>query len=314
MSNAASTFRGASPIAADRGLAYCDPAATDGTPRYSESDAIAPTRTIGLGAHSTLKATFWRATIEETPQLGDTAFVSIALNTGGGRVWRNAERTPTAAGAIALQPFEGAHWRFEGAVSFVHLYVPFGLLGTVSESLFGRALGHADLRMPSAVGDELLCGAARRVQHGLAAIEPTNLILDSWALMLADIMVRRFSSHAGRHARESFGKLPARGVAQVIDYIEAHIDGDLDLASLAGVAAMSVYHFARRFKETVGLSPHAYVLARRVRRARDMIGRGETNLALVALACGFSSQAHLTTAFSRDLGTTPGEYRRMVAG
>lgn len=84
------------------------------------------------------------------------------------------------------------------------------------------------------------------------------------------------------------------------------------MTSLAGVAAMSEYHFARSFKETVGISPHAYVLSRRIARGRAMLSRGEGSLAHVALACGFSSQAHFTTAFRRSLGVTPGEYCRRV--
>lgn len=295
-------------------MAFCDEAASDVAPRYLESDIIAPTRTIGLGANTTLKATFWHSTIEETPQIGDLDFVSIALNTGGGRVWRNDETTPTDVGAIAMQPFEGAHWRFENSVSFVHLYVPFNLLGAVCESLFDRQLAHAELRMTSGIRDDKLCNAARRIQHGLSLIEPENLILDSWALILSEILVRRFSSHAERHVHTSFGKIPARGVARVVDYIEASIDRDLDLASLASVAAMSVYHFARRFKETVGMSPHAYVLSRRIRRAQEMLDRGGGSLAHVATVCGFSSQAHFTTAFQRGIGVTPGEYRRSQRG
>ncbi|MGJ5175603.1 helix-turn-helix domain-containing protein [Bradyrhizobium oligotrophicum] len=296
-----------------QGLAFCEAVASDTTPRYLESDVIAPTRTIGLDATTTLKATFWDCTIEETPQIGDPSFISIALNTGGGRVWRNREAAPTDVGAIAMQPFEGAHWRFENPVSFVHLYVPFSLAGAVCESLFDRELAHAHLQTPSSVTDDRLCAAARRIQDGLSRIEPTRLILDSWALLLSEILVRRFSSHARRHVRTSHGKIPARGVARVIDYIEANIDRDLDLASLAGVAAMSIYHFARRFKETVGVSPHAYVLARRVHRARHMLDRGATNLAQVAAGCGFCSQAHLTTMFQRNVGVTPGEYRRILA-
>ena len=103
---------------------------------------------------------------------------------------------------------------------------------------------------------------------------------------------------------------PREASALVVDYIEANIDRDLDLADLAGVASMSLYHFARRFKETVGMSPHAYVLSRRVRRAQALLDRGADSLADVAIACGFSSQAHLTTAFRHHLGITPGGYRR----
>jgi AraC family transcriptional regulator len=313
MSKGALADRGDRYAAAVQGLAFCEAAASDVTPRYVESDVIAPMRTIGLDKNTTLKATFWNCTVEETVQLGDLDFAGIALNTGG-RVWRDNETTLNVLGGLAMMPFEGARWRFDGPASFVQLYVPFKLLGAVSESLFDCELRHTSMRMPSGVRGDGLCRTAHAIGRSIARVEPTNLILDSWALILADLLVRRFASHSEKAVRTSFGKIPARGIARVIDYVEANIDQDLDLASLSGVAAMSVYHFARRFKETVGVSPHAYVLSRRVRRAREMLDRGDAGLAHVAVACGFSSQAHFTTVFQRDIGVTPGEYRRAMNG
>lgn len=298
--------------AAERGLAYSRQAASRAAPRYMESNVLFPVRSIGLTKNTTLKATFWHCTLEETIQFGDLDFAGIALMTHG-HAWRNNEAKANAAGGLSMMPFDGARWHFDGPCSFVQLYVPFKLLSAVTESLFHRELTHTALRMPSALRDDKFCRTAHAVAHNLASGEPTTLMLDSWALILADIMVRHHSSHTGTNARTSFGKLPARGIAHVVDYIEANIDRNLDLASLAGVAAMSVYHFARRFKETVGISPHAYLLSRRIRRAREMLDRNDASLARIAAACGFSSQAHFTTAFQRDLGVTPGVYRREIA-
>lgn len=185
----------------DARLAAYAPAESAATPRYAESEAIVPARAIGFGTKTTLKATYWESQIRETPQAGDPEFASIALHTGGGRVWRNREPTPTERGAIAMQPFDGAYWRFEPPVSFVHFYVPFAVLGVVSESLYGRQLSHADLRMPSGVRDDVLCRPAQSIQRSLAAIEPTHLILDSWALILSEALVTRFSSHSERFRR-----------------------------------------------------------------------------------------------------------------
>lgn len=301
-------------LAASRqGLGFCSPAVSDFTPRYLSCDVITPVRTIGVGTNSTLKATFSHSTVENCDHIGDPEFVSIALNTGGGPIWRNNETIPSQVGSVAMQPFEGARWRFEHPVSFVQLYVPFTLLQSVSESLFNRALAHDHLRMPSGIGDGRLCCAARSVRSGLSSIEPTNLILDSWALILSEILVRHFSSHENAPSRTSFGKIPALGVARVVDYIEASIDRDLDLASLASVASMSVYHFARRFRDTIGMSPHAYVLSRRIRHAQEMLHRSRSSLTEVSVSAGFSSQAHLTAVFRRHLGVTPGEYRRVMS-
>lgn len=296
---------------AEPGLAYCSDAASDAAPRYMESDRIVPARVFGVGEHTTLKASFWECAIEETGQVGDPDFVSIALHTGGGRAWRNREPTPNLAGGVGMQPFEGATWRFEPPLSFVQIYVPFSICSIVCESLFDRELKRCELIMLMGERDEKLCSAVQTIQAGISRITPTNLILDSWALILADILLQRFSSHSQRRVRASFGKLPERSIARVVDYVESSIDRDLDLRSLANIAAMSSYHFARRFKETVGVSPHAYVLMRRVRRAVHLLERKGLSLAQIAAACGFSSQAHFTTAFRTQIGVTPSAYRRV---
>lgn len=289
-------------------LSFCRAAASDVAPRQN-THVIAPFRTVGFEATASLKASFWRSTVEEATQAADFDFVSIALNLGGGEVWRNNESAPTEIGAIAMHPFEGAHWRFKGPVRFVKLYLPWKLVSGVCEGLFERELSPTGLRMPTGVRDKTLCGAAQRVQSRLIASTPANLILDSWSLILSELVVQRFYGHT-KTPRASLGKIPTRGVARVIDYIEASIDQDLRLDRLANVAGMSVYHFARRFKETVGVTPHAYVLSRRLARAQGMLRHSASTLADVAAECGFSSQAHLTTAFVRAFGVTPGKFRQ----
>jgi AraC family transcriptional regulator len=298
---------------AEHGLAFCKSAISDAVPRYVESDIIAPTRHVGLGAASTLKATFWQCNVDETVQLSELDFVGIALNTGG-RVWRDNAKTPTVCGGIAMMPFEGARWRFDGPASFIQLYVPFRLLGDVSDSLFERELRHSALRTPCAIREGRLCRTAHAIGQRLEFDDANHLVLDSWALILAETLLRDLARQGAKPARTAFGKIPAHRIARVIDYIESHVGDDLDLASLSTVAAMSVYHFARCFKETTGVSPHAYVLSRRIRRAATMLGHGDVGIALIAATCGFSSQAHLTTVFQRRVGVTPGQYRRAVSG
>jgi AraC family transcriptional regulator len=293
---------------AGTGLASYRSSYSPHVPRYWSDHLIAPVRTIGAATATSLKMSYWFSTIEDSPQEGDPTFVSASLRTSPATAWRDA----APSGLVSMLPFEGAQWRFEQPVSFVQFHLPFDLMSMVCASLFDRELTHDHLRMPADVQDAQLGRRLDRLRHRASLIEPTNLLLDSWALILAETFLRRLSSHGERNAHGPFGKLPARGIARVVDYIEDGIDQDLRLPSLAAVAGMSVYHFARRFQETVGISPYSYVLVRRIERARALLRRNDQRLVDIALDCGFSSQSHLTTVFRQCLGVTPGEYRRRV--
>ena len=124
-------------------------------------------------------------------------------------------------------------------------------------------------------------------------------------------MLEAVKALGGAHKRRApCGKLPPERITKVVDYIEAQLDADLSLNELADIAAMSVYHFARRFKETMGLSPHAYVTHCRVQRAREMLAHTHAPLTEVAQACGFANQSHFTTVFRNRTGLTPGQLRK----
>jgi AraC-like DNA-binding protein len=99
----------------------------------------------------------------------------------------------------------------------------------------------------------------------------------------------------------------------VREYIAANLEGDLTIAQLAKVACLSHFHFARAFKTAVGQSPHQYVSAHRLERAKEMLTRGDQPLLDIAIALNFSSQANFTRAFRLGTGMTPGQFRRDFA-
>jgi AraC family transcriptional regulator len=106
--------------------------------------------------------------------------------------------------------------------------------------------------------------------------------------------------------------LDRRRLARVLDYIEANLEGDLTVARLASVACLSQFHFARAFKAAVGRSPHRYVSARRLERAKDLLSDANRALVDIALTLKFSCQANFTRAFRQATGQTPAQYRRSV--
>ena len=93
------------------------------------------------------------------------------------------------------------------------------------------------------------------------------------------------------------------------DYVEENLSGDLTLAELSGVAHMSPFHFSRVFKLSTGLSPHRYVVRRRIERAKRLLADSELPLHEVARAAGFADQSHLARHFRLRLGTTARSFR-----
>jgi AraC family transcriptional regulator len=109
------------------------------------------------------------------------------------------------------------------------------------------------------------------------------------------------------------GRLDRRRLFRVLDHIDRHLERDVTLDSLASVACLSRFHFARAFKQAVGQSPLRYVIARRLERAKVLLIEGETPLVEIALALQFSSQANFSRAFRQSTGMAPGQYRRVAA-
>ncbi len=106
--------------------------------------------------------------------------------------------------------------------------------------------------------------------------------------------------------------LPQPRIRRVIEYIDAHLDRDLTLAELAGVACLSPAHFSRSFTHAVGTGPQRFTVQRRVERAKALLRDGRGSLAEIAAATGFADQSHFTKAFRQATGETPGRFRRIT--
>jgi AraC family transcriptional regulator len=139
-----------------------------------------------------------------------------------------------------------------------------------------------------------------------------RLLAETLAVSLAARLVH---SHSGLSPDKdleqlSYQGLDRRRLTRVTEYIAANLEGDLTIAQLAKVACLSRFHFARAFKTAVGQSPHQYVSAHRLERAKEMLTRGDQPLLDIAIALNFSSQANFTRAFRLGTGMTPGQFRR----
>jgi AraC family transcriptional regulator len=101
--------------------------------------------------------------------------------------------------------------------------------------------------------------------------------------------------------------LPAWRLRRVIEYVETHLDEDLTLTELAGVAGFSVSHFKPLFKRAVGMPVHRFVLERRVERARVHLMEGTRSRTDIALEAGFTHPSHMARCMRRVLGLSPSQ-------
>jgi AraC family transcriptional regulator len=99
---------------------------------------------------------------------------------------------------------------------------------------------------------------------------------------------------------------------RVIQYIEANLAEPISLATLADLAKLSPFHFARAFKQSFTVPPHRYHTGRRIERAKEMLARPTLSVTDIALSVGFSETGSFTAAFRRLTGRTPTDYRRSL--
>ena len=119
-----------------------------------------------------------------------------------------------------------------------------------------------------------------------------------------------------RHARLPQAKSPGRepqAVARAKELLGSQLAEPPSLEQLAAAVNLSPFHFARVFRRTTGLPPHAWLKQRRLEQARALLKSGCMPLA-VAMQLGFADQSHLTRQFKQVYGVGPGEYRSACAG
>ena len=114
-----------------------------------------------------------------------------------------------------------------------------------------------------------------------------------------------------RGSRPSRG-LPPSLLQRASAYIDEHLDAKLRLPDIAQVVQLSPCHFARQFKQASGVSPHQFVVRRRIVRASELLLSTELSLGDIALEIGCSDQSHFTTLFRKTTGMTPRAFRDRV--
>jgi AraC family transcriptional regulator len=142
--------------------------------------------------------------------------------------------------------------------------------------------------------------------------EVESLFIDQVALALHSHLIRTYAGPCidPRPLRSGLTSWQIRRTSEVI---ESCMDSDLGIADLAQECNLSAKHFARAFRRTFGVPPYQWLQERRVDRAQQLLLKNDMTLAMIAEACGFTSQSHFTRVFTSIMGSAPGAWRRYMS-
>jgi AraC family transcriptional regulator len=170
------------------------------------------------------------------------------------------------------------------------------------DGVFGDLSTRLSVRDP--VLERLLAGVRNEVEAGCPS---GALFAEGVSLALLARLRACYAKRAG--TQSAARRLSSAQARATVGFIEANLGAELSVATLAGQVGMSPYTFSKLFKATFEVSPHSFVLSRRVDRAEVLLKGGQT-LSEIALSLGFASQSHFTEAFRRRTGRTPMTARR----
>lgn len=202
-------------------------------------------------------------------------------------------------------------WSHTGHPEILQLYLRRSVFEQAAEEICGGDGALADVVPRFAITDPLLEQLALAIICALDNGAPDDrLYIETVAQMIAVHLARTHATCSRPRRIAAADGLSGQKLKRLVEYIDAHLGGDLSLEAMAAEVELSGNYLARVFKDALGLPPHRYVLGRRVERAKQLLRDTSLPIAQVALATGFSSQSHLSSWFRRLVGVTPATYRR----
>jgi AraC family transcriptional regulator len=220
-------------------------------------------------------------------------------------------------GMTAIVPAEEeSRWVHEGPHEMVHFYISSRFLAALAGEIYGGDGSRLELPEAGFHDDRTVERYAMVFRDRLLDPDPmTELELNAAAQLLGAHLLKKYSNLAGRSIPSAIqngsAPLSPMQIRRVRDYIRANLARDMGLAELAEQAQLSPHYFSMRFKHTLGVSPHRYVLRERIDEAQRRLAVRQASISEVALSLGFSDQSHFSQTFRKLTGTTPKRFKSM---
>lgn len=239
---------------------------------------------------------------------------TLSLYVSGGVAFRRrlgkALMPSFGTGSLCLMPAQKtSEWDVSGPVQMLHLYISHAAFQRAVVETIGADPTHVTLRETPYFRDPTLEAVMRQVMLPLNWDEPAERVAVSHgAQTLLAYLVSRMTNRAPGTTLAR-GGLSAFALRRLHEFVAANLEYPISIADMADCVGLSPYHFARACKRALGETPHAYVLRKRIERAKAALAAGRP-LAETAALCGFSSQSHFAERFRAQTGGTPSQFQR----
>jgi len=241
--------------------------------------------------------------------------VIMAYNGSMQRMERRSGRSVATGtfrpGVVIIIP-EGSssRWDIPKPVDVVQLYLPHATLKRVADE--SETATPTDLLERTAHPDPI----TSRLLLSAAGVVENNGALDTlFRHQLVDLLATRLlAAHTSSPTtfQPAMGGLSPKVLLRAIERLRSNSDADVSLDALASNAGLSRFHFCRAFKESTGLSPHAWLRQYRLEQAMNMLRNTDASIVSVAVEFGYASQTAFAAAFRRLTGEAPSDWRRRV--
>lgn len=250
----------------------------------------------------------------ETPATGRGVLVGISLRDGHRRRIlheHHASCHEFDRGAIYIRDFcDRYRADMKSSFDFVLLEISHAAIERAIEERDGpRVRGLARV---AGLKDEVLVNLAFALTPALdRPAEASMLFVDQMSVAMVTYLLEKYGGAPMADARRK-RVLSRSQEARAKEVLRSKIDGSISISDIADACNLSRSYFIHAFRETTGQTPHQWLIAQRLERARALLMEFERPLADIAAACGFADQSHFTRVFARSMGTPPGSWRRGV--
>ena len=248
---------------------------------------------VALGIYNTRNVI--RGREETTPRRTTMLELELALEDGGVSYVDAASNPITEGLFICASPGRMRHTRVPYRCAYIHFLLPEGELADL--------LHQCPVYFVPEKRDEI-----RAIFRDMTACYESRLARDR--VMLQSLLLRLiYLISTDRSLKSGNGSGGGdQAIRAAIEYIHAHLNGDLRLSTVAAEVSFSPVYFHNYFRAATGMTLREYVEEQRIKRAASLLVDSDYTLSGIAYECGFSSQAYFSYAFKRRMGRTPRKY------